>query len=87
MGNTKADRSAEGEILKFAQALSPKMTENEVHDLWKKLEHEHYVAEAKMLVMRSVFFKVLNEMDMKEAMEAPYNESARPARPDVHMFG
>ena len=67
----QTDRSAEGEILKFAQSLSPKMTGDEIHELWKKLEHEHYVAEAKMLVMRSIFFKVLNEFDLKEAMDAP----------------
>ena len=68
MDKKPVDRSVEEEVLNFTKALKKDMSQKDIVALWRSLEHEHSVIEAKQLVARSVFYNVLKSALEEEAM-------------------
>ena len=59
-------RDAEKELLEFVNSLHHDMSEKEVVALFDSLQKEHYLVESKLILMRTVFHKVLDIAFEKE---------------------
>jgi hypothetical protein len=71
--DTKLDRQTETDVIKFTQSLKQGMEPEEVLELYKSLEKEHLLIESKLLVTRTIFFKIL---ESELTRDAPPTEDA-----------
>jgi hypothetical protein len=62
----ETERDVEKELLEFMNSLHHDMDEKEVVALFDSLQKEHYIAESKLILVRTVFHKVLDVAFEKE---------------------
>jgi hypothetical protein len=59
-------REVEKELMEFMNSLHHDMSEKEVVALFDSLQREHYIAESKLILVKTVFHKVLDAAFEKE---------------------
>ncbi len=59
-------RDVEKELLEFANSLRHDMSEKDVVALFDELQRQHYLVESKLMLIKTVFHKVLDAAFEKE---------------------
>jgi len=68
MVKSPVDRKIEKELLDFTEKLKRDMPEKDVLALYEELERGHWIAESKILIMRTIFHSILAHQDNSEAI-------------------
>jgi hypothetical protein len=71
MGNKAPDRKIEKELLEFTELLKKDMDTKDVLSLYEELEKEHWVAESKIFIMRTIFHAILAHQEPEEPFGPP----------------
>jgi hypothetical protein len=63
MGN---ERDVEKELIEFVNSLHHDMSEKDVVDLFDSLQKDHLLVESKLMLVKTVFHRVLDDAFAKE---------------------
>ena len=67
MGNkSPSDRKIEAELIEFTAKLRPDMQEKDVLKLYEEVISNHWLAESKVLLMRTIFHSILEHQETAE---------------------
>lgn len=70
----KSNRGAEKELVEFAATLSPNMESEKVIELYGSLQDDHFLIESKLILIRTIFRRILDEAVAKAETEPPEYE-------------